>query len=161
MAGCSVLTRPSMISGNPVTSDTSVTAMPAARSASAVPPVDTITTPWRTRPAAKSTIPVLSETESRARLIGRFGFMSVQSASFQRQFRHRLVACRLGPGLPGELLERPVDRADPSCPSGQHDLHRPPRHPAAVEVDTLLEGDGGVPGNERPAGLVRQQQEDR
>ena len=36
--GCSVLTRPPSISGLPVSSSTSVTSSPAARSAAAVPP---------------------------------------------------------------------------------------------------------------------------
>ena len=40
-AGCSVLTRPSMISGKPVTSEMPVTGTPAFSSARAVPPVDT------------------------------------------------------------------------------------------------------------------------
>ena len=44
-AGWSVLTRPSIISGKPVTSDTSVTLSPAAISASRVPPVEMISMP--------------------------------------------------------------------------------------------------------------------
>ena len=43
--GCSVLTRPSIISGKPVTSDTCTTARPASASALAVPPVDTSSKP--------------------------------------------------------------------------------------------------------------------
>ncbi len=39
--GCNVFTRPSSISGNPVTDATSVTGRPASRSVRAVPPVDT------------------------------------------------------------------------------------------------------------------------
>ncbi len=41
-AGLRVLTRPSKISGCPVTSDTSVTSIPASLSFEAVPPVETI-----------------------------------------------------------------------------------------------------------------------
>src|SRR3954447_19799773 len=41
--------------------------MPASRSDEAVPPVETISIPSRSRPRAKSTIPVLSETEISAR----------------------------------------------------------------------------------------------
>ena len=41
-AGCSVLTRPSSISGNPVTASTGVTGTPAAARAAAEPPVDRI-----------------------------------------------------------------------------------------------------------------------
>src|SRR3954449_6617882 len=66
--GGRVLTRPLRISGEPVSSETSRTSMPASRSAAAVPPVDTISTPSRARPRAKSTIPVLSETEMSALL---------------------------------------------------------------------------------------------
>ena len=43
--GCSVFTRPSIISGKPVNSETSATARPAAFSAAAVPPVETISMP--------------------------------------------------------------------------------------------------------------------
>jgi hypothetical protein len=45
------------------------TATPPPISASAVPPVDTTSTPSSVRPAAKSTMPRLSETDSSARLI--------------------------------------------------------------------------------------------
>src|SRR5688572_2611790 len=67
--GCSVLTRPSMISGKPVYAETSVTGRPASVSVRAVPPVLRISTFRATRARAKSTRPVLSETDSRARLI--------------------------------------------------------------------------------------------
>ena len=65
--GCSVFTRPSIISGNPVTSLTSRTGNPAPRSVRAVPPVDSSSTPSSWRPRAKSTIPVLSCALTRAR----------------------------------------------------------------------------------------------
>ena len=45
MRGCSVFTRPSIISGKPVTALTSVTARPASASVLAVPPVERISTP--------------------------------------------------------------------------------------------------------------------
>src|SRR5436309_9316503 len=64
--GCSVLTRPSIISGKPVTSDTLVTGRPASVSARAVPPVDTSSKPRASRPRARSTRPVLSDTLNRA-----------------------------------------------------------------------------------------------
>src|ERR1700679_1754376 len=60
-----------MISGKPVTSDTSVTASPESRSAFDVPPVESSVTPCRARPLAKSTKPDLSDTESNARRTGR------------------------------------------------------------------------------------------
>ena len=61
--GCSVFTRPSSISGNCVTSATSVTGSPASCSSFAVPPVDSRLKPSATSAAAKSATPVLSETE--------------------------------------------------------------------------------------------------
>src|SRR6266513_4830545 len=66
MEGWRVFTRPSSISVNPVTSLTSRTLMPAERRAVAVPPVEMRSQPSPTRPLAKSTRPVLSETESSA-----------------------------------------------------------------------------------------------
>src|SRR5690606_5651088 len=69
--GCRVLTRPSIISGKPVTSETSRTASPASRRARAVPPVESSSTPRAARALASSTRPVLSDTDSRARRRGR------------------------------------------------------------------------------------------
>src|SRR5688572_19359791 len=66
MRGCSVFTRPSSISGKPVTSATSFTGRPASASRRAVPPVESRATPAACSARAKSTMPVLSETESRA-----------------------------------------------------------------------------------------------
>src|SRR5205807_1051448 len=67
MRGCSVFTRPSSISGAPVTSSTVVTGTPASASSAAVFPDDTSSKPRSTSPRASSTRPVLSYTESRAR----------------------------------------------------------------------------------------------
>ena len=50
MRGWSVLTRPSSISGDPVTAATSVTGSPASRRARAVPPVETSSKPRATSP---------------------------------------------------------------------------------------------------------------
>src|SRR4029434_2088701 len=61
--------RPSIISGNFVTSETSRTLIPASRSALEVPPVLMISTLKRCSSRAKSTIPLLSETLIRARRI--------------------------------------------------------------------------------------------
>src|SRR5262245_11273331 len=66
MAGCSVFTRPSSISGKPVTVETEVTASPASMSMRAVPPVEINSKPRAASPRARSTIPVLSDTLSRA-----------------------------------------------------------------------------------------------
>src|SRR3954464_11840065 len=65
--GCSVLTRPSMISGKPVKSSIERTSSPDSRSATAVPPVEMSSMPRPARPRAKSTMPRLSETDSSAR----------------------------------------------------------------------------------------------
>src|SRR5688572_5958348 len=65
--GCRVLTRPSMISGNPVRDDTSVTGRPAPAIARAVPPVESSEKPRVASSRASSTMPDLSETESNAR----------------------------------------------------------------------------------------------
>jgi hypothetical protein len=58
--GCSVLTRPSSISGDPVTCSTDVTAIPASRRVWAVPPDDTSATPWSASSFANATRSVLS-----------------------------------------------------------------------------------------------------
>src|SRR5262245_51008927 len=71
--GCRVFTRPSMISGKPVCWETSVTFRPAWRSVCAEPPVDSRSTPRSLKERATSTNPLLSETESSARRIGRSG----------------------------------------------------------------------------------------
>ena len=70
--GCSVLTRPSMISGKPVTADTSIASMPSPRSSLAVPPVEMICTPRRASSCANSSRPSLLETLISARWIGGF-----------------------------------------------------------------------------------------
>ena len=64
--GCSVLTRPSSISGKPVWSATSVTGSPLSASSLAVPPVDRSLTPKACKSLASSTMPVLSDTDRRA-----------------------------------------------------------------------------------------------
>src|ERR1700712_4467411 len=61
--GCSVLTRPSSISGKPVCAATSVTARPASASSRAVPPVESRVKPSAASSRASSTTPVLSDTE--------------------------------------------------------------------------------------------------
>ena len=55
---------------NPVTVETSVTAIPASAIVLAVEPVDTISTPDTASALASSIRPDLSETEINARLIG-------------------------------------------------------------------------------------------
>src|SRR5258708_468263 len=70
--GCSVLTRPSIISGKPVMSETLVTGSPASARAFDVPPVDTSWTPRARNSLAKSIRPALSETLRIARILGVF-----------------------------------------------------------------------------------------
>src|SRR5687767_15592546 len=82
--GCSVLTRPSIISGNPVTSETLVTGSPASARAFDVPPVETSWTPCPVSPRAKSMRPVLSETLRIARIF----------AVFLDTFRRPPILCR-------------------------------------------------------------------
>src|SRR3954454_601703 len=65
--GLIVLTRPSSISGNPVSASIGRVSMPASPRCLAVPPVDTISTPNERRQRAKSAMPVLSETVISAR----------------------------------------------------------------------------------------------
>jgi hypothetical protein len=72
----SVLTRPSRHSGNPVTSSTRVTGMPAAAIAAAVLPVETISTPARCNAAARRSSPVLSYTLTIARVMATFDTVS-------------------------------------------------------------------------------------
>src|SRR5882757_11075892 len=69
--GCSVFTRPSSISGNPVRSLISRTVRPASRNAFDVPPVETNSTPSAESLCANSTRPLLSVTESKARRTAR------------------------------------------------------------------------------------------
>ncbi len=65
--GCRVLTRPSIISGKPVRSETSRTGRPASRMAFALPPVESSCTPRCASAVASSMRPLLSETDSKAR----------------------------------------------------------------------------------------------
>src|SRR5215217_9342327 len=66
--GWRLLTRPSIISGKPVRSDTSSTTRPASASARRVPPVETRATPRSASARAKGRRPVLSDTERSARV---------------------------------------------------------------------------------------------
>src|SRR5262245_8596767 len=114
MRGCSVLTRPSSISGKPVTCATSVTGSPASASSLAVPPVDTSATPRWCSARAKSTTPVLSDTEINARVIDRSlqEFVVAQLASQRVAVDAEPVGglALVAVGLPHDHLEqRPLD----------------------------------------------------
>src|SRR4029453_601847 len=69
--GCSVFTRPSIISGKPVYSATSRARIPAAASAWNVLPVERISAPASASATATALRPLLSETLMSARRIGR------------------------------------------------------------------------------------------
>src|SRR3989338_6582105 len=88
--GCSVFTRPSSISGIPVTSEMSFTARPASRNCLAVLPVEMISTPHFPRPRAKSTIPLLSVTLMSARAI----LLTVPSLCLDMNLESRLRSSR-------------------------------------------------------------------
>ena len=103
--GWSVFTRPSIISGKPVSSETSRTASPASRSALAVPPVETSSTPCRASACPSSASPVLSETDSKARAI----FTSVMS------FLHSTV--RQEARLSSQLMVMPSAGVSPATTS--------------------------------------------
>src|SRR5580692_1967748 len=127
-AGCSVLTRPSIISGNPVRSLTSSTLSPASLSVIRVPPVETSSTPKPANVRAKSTTPVLSETEMRARVARRRCSVMASLYSLPR-LRGRVgrgsVACALVDSSAG--LPPPARYARSSPASGGGNSQRQPR----------------------------------
>src|SRR5271166_5759094 len=69
MRGCSVLTRPSRISGKPVNSPTALTLNPSCSKDALVPPVESRSTPCRISAAARAASPSLSATPNSAREI--------------------------------------------------------------------------------------------
>src|SRR5271170_3372011 len=84
--GCSVFSRPSIISGKPVSVPTSTTATPLRASAVAVPPVETISTPRTASARPSSTRPDLSETEIRARPIGAKSMLILRGSQSEEEF---------------------------------------------------------------------------
>ena len=82
-AGCSVLTRPSRHSGNPVSSSTFVADTPSPAIRSAVLPVDTIATPACASAATSPSSPVLSYTLINARRMGRSSAVTVSVPFFR------------------------------------------------------------------------------
>ena len=89
--GCSVLTRPFMISGAPVWSDTLVTGKPALSSTLKVPPVDNKVWPESTRARANTGKSVLSDTESNANFVVKKTSLTdhATGARFNAGFRSR------------------------------------------------------------------------
>ncbi len=120
IAGCRVLTLPSSISGNPVTSDTLVTRSPSRASAPAVPPVETSSIPRPARSLANSTSPVLSDTLSSARVM-----VPPRAASTGRRLDTRPeppLSCQVAPELYGPWRRAATVRLF-LCP---HRGHAPP-----------------------------------
>src|SRR5271155_2945231 len=176
-AGCSVLTRPSIISGKPVSSLTSSAFRPASLSVLRVPPVETSSMPKPASSRANSTIPDLSETEIRARearrrcsvmahlyslarLRGRVG-----TGFSQRQPRFLVVtgaACRAGARRRGGtgLLEAPKHARGRAGVAVDDHLHRLARALAAGEINAVLEIDAILGRAKRPNLLVRRHQHD-
>src|SRR5665213_545981 len=168
IAGCSVLTRPSSISGNWVTEATSSTASPASASALAVPPVEINLTPWRTRPWTKGTRPLLSETESSARATGRRSSSAIailiqaRAATIgpPRRTIKRGGASRLRRlALLGLALQRPFHRCAARADMAlQHDLPRLAQ-PAVAEIDALRQVEHRARRLEAEEGAARQLQQ--
>src|SRR6476619_8541983 len=174
--GCSVFTRPSIISGTCVISATSITLRPASRKALAVPPVEISSTPWAERPRAKSTSPVLSLTERSARAIFCMGRMS-RGANWQAARYHefppwaklrRGTSLRGGSGVTGLRQARlawcrgPFDRPrDLNFPlffeaALKHDLEAAARPTFVGKKHAFFERDRRGVGAERPGFEGRQ-----
>src|SRR3954468_14462856 len=109
-----------MISGNAVMAETSVTATPALRKASAEPPVERISTPWPLKNFAKASSPFLSKTEISARRMGR-SVMSLcfdyLSSSWSAQADHPRVSIvrrmqTRGPSAPADECPPPRTAED-------------------------------------------------
>ena len=120
--GCSVFTRPSIISGNCVTSSMGVTGTPASLSARAVPPVEMISAPNSSTSArAKSATPVLSVTDTSTRFTsGLLIWPYILSFGFRRSTNGG-TSRRCG------ALRRPIFTR---CRRLAHQRTRHPRHPA-------------------------------
>src|SRR5438034_4997648 len=113
--GCSVLTRPSIISGKPVTSATVVTGKPASASAFAVPPVEIKATPAAARARANGTSPALSETLKIARILLDFLDISLRPPVVCRR-RWRASVVSRGRALAVFFYVRPVCGAPSGSP---------------------------------------------
>ena len=81
ICGSSVFTRPSRLSGNPVTFSTGVTSTPSSSSRSAVEPVETTSVPAAMNASASVSRPFLSKTETITLCIGRCGSAIMPSLS--------------------------------------------------------------------------------
>src|SRR3954451_23418270 len=170
-AGCKVLTRPSIISGNFVRSEISCTGSPASASALCVPPVETRAIPRSLKPRAKSTRPVLSDTERSARVTGfrSLGMVRLRSAGGACAIaRTRAGAARVqGPTVWTRLADRSL-RSGPALQApghggglsglhGQDDLLRPTGAVAGGEEHALFQA--RLRSGVEPPGLAVRQHE--
>src|ERR1700722_3570991 len=123
--GCRVLTRPSIISGNPVSSETSLTFNPTAAIALAVPPVETKSMPWAASARANSISPDLSETDNNARVTRRG--LSVMGRSWAARPPRSTVLSAMKPAKSecGNLRPRKMG-------AGHHSLQRQFRFTACI-----------------------------
>src|SRR5262249_2067883 len=152
--GCSVFTRPSIISGKPVSSETSRTGRPASASALRVPPVETSSIPSPASARANSTTPDLSETEMRARETRRRRSVMMDKrvpqrerhskrsgTTSQRQLRF-VIATAAGAGGAGALHgvrgKGPLHAHHVAGAAIDDELHRAARSVRAGEIDALL-----------------------
>src|SRR5262245_57540819 len=181
--GCSVFTLPSIISGKPVSSETSRTARPASASALRVPPVETSSTFRAASARAKSTSPDLSETESRARATGRRrsvmgtaklawrpggstnprGFKpasgGINNRDSQRQFRLFGGSAGRRRGHVAALDEGPAHTLHLSGATIDHELRGAAGSLAPRQIHTLLEIDGILVAAEGPHLAVGKQKQ--
>src|SRR6266436_3494058 len=139
--GCRVLTRPSIISGKPVRSDTSRTLRPASASARAVPPVEMSSMPKPSSRRANAINPVLSDTEMRAREIGR---RCSTIDGLRRNLAH--------------VAQSPVHTLGGARLAVNHDLRGATRTVLARQIDAFLNCYDVVVSVEVPNIPVRQQQ---
>src|SRR6516162_9636134 len=135
IAGCRVFTRPSSISGKPVTVATSVTGSPAAVRARAVPPVEISATPRAISAPAKGMIPVLSLTEMSARWIIGAAFSSGEGQRHARRRERQTLAD--GERRFVEIVDQLVEEPVPVDLSSEMHEHRAEADRCAVHKDEL------------------------
>src|SRR5579863_1017042 len=160
-AGCSVLTRPSIISGYPVNSPTSSALSPASVSVLRVPPVETSSTPKPASAPANSTTPDLSETEMRARDARRNCSVMAGPTISQRQPRLLfLTYAPRGVDRGAGMLQAPLHARGGAGMAMDDDLRGAARTFAAGQINAVLKVDAVLVGAECPHLLVRRRQHD-
>ena len=149
-------------------------------SALAVPPVETSSTPWLASARANSISPVLSDTESRARVMRRRSVMVRQQWRNDRRQASRRDAVnksrrpttysalsgssgsspRRRPARAGrcDMGEGPMHARNLAGAAVDHDLHGAARPVGAGQIDAFLDLDPILVGVEGPDVAVRQHQ---